>query len=139
MRALIVEDDFTNRRLMQVYLRPFGESDVAVDGQEALHAFRLATEAARPYHLICLDIMMPVLDGQTVLKHIRAAEAQHGILLGSGVKVIVTTVLSDVHNVMNAFQQQCDGYLVKPIERAKLLRMLEDLQLIAPAAAAVNA
>ena len=47
---------------------------MAVDGKEAIDAFRMAIEEARPYSLICLDIMMPEMDGHEVLKEIRRIE-----------------------------------------------------------------
>jgi two-component system, chemotaxis family, chemotaxis protein CheY len=63
MRCLIVEDDFVGRKLMQKYLSDYGECDVAVDGEEAVEAFRQAVENETPYDLICLDIMMPNMNG----------------------------------------------------------------------------
>ena len=49
MKTLIVEDDFTSRRLLQRFLAPFSDCDVAVNGKEAVEAFRLALEAGQPY------------------------------------------------------------------------------------------
>ena len=74
MRTLIVEDDFTSRLLMQAILAPCGECHIAVNGREAIQAFRLARAQGRPYDLVCLDIMMPEMDGHAVLKVLRAAE-----------------------------------------------------------------
>ena len=67
MRFLIVEDDFTSRRLMQKLLSPYGESDIAVNGIEAVTAFKAAVAEKEPYALICLDVMMPEMDGFAVL------------------------------------------------------------------------
>ncbi len=84
MRILIVEDDFTSRRLLQKILAPYGECDIAVDGKEALEAFTLAVREGRRYRLICLDIMMPEMDGQQVLKKIRQMEKELGISPSGG-------------------------------------------------------
>jgi two-component system, chemotaxis family, chemotaxis protein CheY len=130
MRTLIAEDDFTSRLLMQKLLAPYGESHVAINGQEALEAFKAARSKRRPYDLICLDIMMPEMDGQTVLREIRAIEAGLGIQPGKGVKALMTTALKDAKNVMTAFREMCDGYLVKPIDKAKLLKQMRELGLI---------
>lgn len=58
MKSLIVEDDFTSRLLMQKFLAPYGESHVAVNGKEAVAAFKNAISLGEPYHLVCLDIMI---------------------------------------------------------------------------------
>lgn len=129
LRSLIVEDDFISRLLLQKFLAPFGESHVAVDGEEAVLAVTSALDAGQPYQLICLDIMMPKLDGQGVLRALRESEEKHGIPLGKGAKVIMTTCLKDAQNIMAAFRGQCDVYMVKPIARAKLLDELRKLDL----------
>lgn len=129
IRSLIVEDDFTSRLMLQRFLAPLGESHVAVDGEEAVSAFEEALRLQQPYQLICLDIMMPKLDGQAVLRAIRAAEEHHGLPLGKGTKVVMTTSLKDNQNIMTAFREQCDAYLVKPIARSRLLDQLRALGL----------
>ncbi len=130
MKTLIVEDDFVSRRLLQVILTPYGPCDIAVNGTEAIEAFRLAWQEKNPYQLICLDIMMPELSGQEVLKAIRDIERELAIDWEDGAKVIMTTALHDNDNIKQAFQEQCEAYLVKPIERKKLLQQLRELQLI---------
>ena len=129
MKTLIVEDDFTSRLLLQEFLRECGASHVAVNGREAVEAFLTAQDAGEPYDLVCLDIMMPEMDGQETLKRLRAAESESGIPAGDGAKVIMTTALGDGENVMAAFREQCDAYLVKPIDKAKLLDELHRLRL----------
>jgi two-component system chemotaxis response regulator CheY len=130
MRALIAEDDFTSRLLMQKLLAPYGESHVAINGREALEAFKAARLKRRPYDLICLDIMMPEMDGQAVLREIRAIEEGAGTRHERRAKILMTTALKDAKNVMTAFRELCDGYLVKPIDKAKLLKYLTELGLI---------
>ena len=130
MKTLIVEDDFTSRLLLQTILNPYGESHIAVNGKEAIEAFMLAWAEGRRYDLICLDIMMPEMDGQEVLKRIRTMEDSEGVLPGNGVKVIMTTALKDKGNVFTSFNEQCDAYLVKPIDKAKILGHLNEFGLI---------
>ncbi len=124
LRMLIAEDEFSSRMLLVAILRPYGESDVAVDGREAVKAVQDALADNQPYDLICLDIMMPNLDGQATLKEIRRLEIEHGIQPGKGAKVIMTTALYDAINVMAAFKTQCEAYLVKPIQKSKLMEQL---------------
>ncbi len=130
MRILIAEDDFTSRRILQKLLSSYGTCDVATNGKEAVEAFRISWEEAAPYDLICLDIMMPHLDGQQVLTEIRSLEKEKGIDGFKGVKVIITTALDDFNNIMKAFKGQCDAYLVKPIDKVKLVREIEKLGLL---------
>jgi len=127
MKILIVEDDFTSRKLLQNLLKSYGDCDVAVNGQEALDAFEVASAANEAYRLVCLDIMMPVMNGQETLKEIRSREKVAGIKGLDGVKVVMTTAMDDAENVMSAFDSQCEGYLVKPIDKSKLEELLASL------------
>jgi two-component system, chemotaxis family, chemotaxis protein CheY len=130
MKILIVEDDFTSRVVMQEFLKPYGDCHVAVNGLEAVEAFRLAFSEKAPYDLICLDIMMPELGGHGVLTQIRKDEEDAGVPPEKATRIIMTTALSDPRNVMKAFSEQCEAYLVKPVKRDKLVETLRDLKLI---------
>jgi two-component system chemotaxis response regulator CheY len=131
MRTLIVEDEFTGRVLMQEFLKNLGPVDLAADGQMGVNMVRLALENRQPYDLICLDIMMPDLDGQQTLRVIREMEQDWGIYTTQRAKVVMTTSLNDRENVVNAYTGQCDGYLTKPISRQPLLDELRRLKLLA--------
>lgn len=131
MRILIVEDDMTSRLLLKKMLEPFGTCDAVVNGKEAVDACHAAREAGAPYGLVCLDIMMPEMDGQTALKAIRAEEEAHALPPSKAAKIVMTTALRDLDNVTHAYRELCDGYLVKPILREKLVGMLKELDLLA--------
>ena len=130
MKTLIAEDDFTSRLLLQELLKGYGPCHIAVNGTEAVKATWAALEAGEPYDLICLDIMMPELDGRAALTEIREQEESLGILSSRGSKIVMTTALNDGKNVFGSFRQLCDGYLFKPIDKAKLVHELRKLQLI---------
>lgn len=131
MRILIVEDDYTSRKLLQKLLSAYGETVGVGNGEEALEAYRLALEENRPYRLICLDIMMPGIDGQQVLKSIRAMEKVRGIPPKNEVKILMTTALDSPKDVIEAYYQGgCSSYLVKPIEKKQLIDKLKELGLI---------
>ena len=131
MRILIVEDDYTSMKLMQKLLTPYGETSTAGNGEEALEAFRMALETEQPFHLICLDIMMPGIDGQQVLKSIRAMEKVRGTGPKEEVKIIMTTALDSPKDVIEAYYQGgCSSYLVKPIDKQQLIDKLIELDLI---------
>ena len=70
---------------------------------------------------------MPGLDGQACLRCIRAIEQGFGLIGGSGVKILMTTGLNAPESILAAFRSQCEGYLVKPIDRAKLIAQLTSL------------
>ena len=80
----------------------------------------MAIEDNQPYDLICLDIMMPEVDGIMALKKIRQLEAQKGLNPETRSKIIMTTALSDKSHVLEAAQANCDGFLVKPIIKDRL-------------------
>jgi two-component system chemotaxis response regulator CheY len=131
MKTLIAEDDFTSRLLLQELLKNYGPCHVAVNGKEAVEAVRIALEADEPYDLICLDIMMPEMDGQAALRSIRTQEEALGITSSrGGAKIVMVTALEDIKNAMAAYSGLCDAYLTKPIQKDSLLAELRILQLI---------
>ena len=130
MRTLVVDDDATCRMLLEKVLSKYGEA-VSVDGgAAALERLREGLMTGKRFDLVCLDIMMPGLDGQEVLRKIRKQEEERGVLGNDGVKVIMTTALSDRSNVFQAFKSQCEAYLVKPIDTAQLKKHLIELGLV---------
>jgi two-component system chemotaxis response regulator CheY len=130
MKTLIVEDDFTSRLVLQTFLSRYGECHIAVNGREALEAFRTAQERGQAYDLICMDIMMPEMDGREAVKRVRALEDACGIPSSARVKIIMTTAVNDVKEVMRCFHELCDAYLVKPINHAELLERIRSYQLV---------
>ena len=130
MKILIAEDDFVSRRLMHKLLMPYGKCDIASDGQKALETFSMSLEANRPFDLVCLDIMMPEMDGLDVLNEIRKKEKEKGINDDDRTKIIMTTALNDSDSVIRAARSQCNGYLVKPIDKKKLIKQLQTLGLL---------
>ena len=132
MKILIAEDDMVSRKFLQKFLSQYGECDVVVDGLEALDAFLYSLNSKQYYDLICLDIMMPKVDGIKVLKTIRDLEKQKGILPDNHAKIIMTTALSGTDFVQNAFAIGCEGYAAKPIDTNKFVEVMNNLGLINP-------
>lgn len=130
MKTLIVEDDFISRMLLQELLKDYGPSHVAVNGREAVDIVRQALADGQPYDLICLDIMMPEMDGQEALRKIRELEESMGIISSERSRIVMTTALSDVKNVVAAYGSLCDAYLTKPIQKEKLMDELCSLRLL---------
>lgn len=130
MKTLIVEDEFTSRALLREILKRFGPPKIAMNGREGVELARAAIEAGEPFDLICLDIVMPEMDGQEALKRIRALEADAGIDPQRRAKVIMTTALADRDTVVEAINSQCDYFLVKPIDARILMEELRRLGLV---------
>ncbi|MCM1179284.1 MAG: response regulator [Clostridium sp.] len=129
MKILLAEDDFTTRKFMISFLSKYGDCDVVVDGMEAVDAFLMAMEDDEPYDLVCLDIMMPVMDGYQALLGIRNLEKEHNVPEDEAVKVIMTTALNDEQNVKMAFELGCSIYSGKPIDQDKFEQALKKLGL----------
>jgi len=131
MRTLIVEDDFVSRQILKDILKKYGDCDIVVDGEEAVQAFRLAWEDNEPYDMICMDIMMPCMDGKEALKQIRAHEKDLNIRGPQEVKVIMTTALSDPKTVFEAYYKSgATSYLVKPLTEDKILEEIKSFGLL---------
>jgi two-component system chemotaxis response regulator CheY len=123
MKALVVDDDVTSRLVLEEALCHFGKVDSCGDGAEAVHANSLALGEGEPYDLICMDILMPTMNGLEALQLIRQEEERLG--RQRTVKVIVITGSEDAGNVSLAFGRLCDAYIVKPIDRAEFLDILQ--------------
>ncbi len=133
MRVLIVEDELSQRMLMQRYLRDMGfcHADVAVNGLEAVEAYTAALGENDPYRLIFLDIEMPEMGGQDALQRIRDMEKARGVPAGAEVKALMTTAHDDQRNVVKAFFEGfASGYLVKPVERQALTKAMMGLGML---------
>lgn len=130
LKILIAEDDLASRKFLSKFLSQYGECDLVIDGLETIDAYMLSMRERNPYDLICLDIMMPKIDGVKVLKAIRDLERQKGILPEKRVKIIMTTALAEAELVQTAFDYGCEAYASKPIDTAKLLEVMVKLGLI---------
>ena len=133
MRFLVVDDDFETRHLMQKLLRPFGDVDVATDGEEGVESFSRALKEGEPYVLVTMDILMPNVDGQQALREIRQIEKEHEIAPDNQVKVIMVSGLDNSEELHDAFfLGEATSYIVKPINHTVLLQEIAKLGLPLP-------
>ncbi|NQV32146.1 MAG: response regulator [Phycisphaeraceae bacterium] len=129
LNILVVEDDFPSCEVLKEYLLDYGQCTCAANGIGGVEAFTTALEAGTPYDLVCLDIMMPEMDGHEALTRIRHIEETHGI--GSEpVAVIMTTAKDRSRDMIQAFDEGCASYIVKPVDQGKLIAELKKLELI---------
>lgn len=129
-KILIAEDDLVSRKFLNKVLCKYGECDLVIDGLEAIDAYLMSIREEEQYDLICLDIMMPKVDGVKVLKAIRDLEVQNEIPPEKRVKIIMTTALGETQVVQTAFEYGCDAYASKPIDTAKLFEVMGKLGLL---------
>ncbi|MBI2353651.1 MAG: response regulator [Deltaproteobacteria bacterium] len=131
MRCLVVEDEDFGRELVKCLLMDYAESiDTANNGAEAVEQFERALHEGRPYQLVCLDIMMPIMDGQEALKRMRQLEKGAVPPAGKPAVIIMTTALDSLQEIQEAiWQGDCDDYLVKPISQADLVALLHKFKL----------
>jgi len=110
MRVLIVEDE---QRLAENVARSLHESagyavDLALDGEEALYMAE-----TNPYDLVILDLMLPKVDGLSVLRRLRSSGAQ--------VPVLVLTARDEKESVVALLNAGADDYVAKPFDLGELL------------------
>ena len=107
-KVLIVEDDSNIAELLHLYLEKEGfETKVAKDGGKGVEYFRSFQPA-----LVLLDIMLPVMDGWTVLKKIREESAT---------PVIMLTAKGETEDKVTGLESGADDYIVKPFEMKEVL------------------
>lgn len=129
MKILIIDDDQTSANLLLSFLKEQGECSVAVNGVEGLDSIKTKMEAGKPFDLICLDIMMPEIDGHETLRTIREFEDSTYNVAGKKAKIIMTSARDDMETIMKSFRELCDGYLVKPLRKKDILLKMKEVGL----------
>jgi CheY-like chemotaxis protein len=118
MSILIVEDNSVNARLLALILNAQGyQTVVAGNGKEALAT---VSETA-DIQLIITDYLMPEMDGLEFIVKVRALPAFNNV------PIIVASAQGDFETVKRAQGLQCDGFLVKPIDKRQLIKRVEQL------------
>ena len=113
-RALIVDDNATNRRILEENLKSWGLlPETVAGGPEALAAIRLASEEGNPYRLLLLDVNMPEMDGFELVERIRGIPAP-------GATIMMLTS-SDLHSEVERCRDLgVSKYVTKPVARTDL-------------------
>ena len=114
MRVLVVEDEPDLSRVVATTLREDGYAvDTAVDGEEALYKAQ-----AWEYDAVVLDVMLPIIDGWSVLRRLREIKRT---------PVLMLTALDHVADRVRGLNNGADDYLVKPFALSELLARLRAL------------
>ncbi|KUJ21467.1 uncharacterized protein LY89DRAFT_730244 [Mollisia scopiformis] len=118
LRVCIAEDNLINQKIALQFLKKlkFQEVDAYNNGQEAVEGIRKKAEAGRPYHMILMDVQMPVLDGYEATKLLRqdSMDAVRSIL------VIALTASAVQGDMEKCLASGMNDYLAKPVRLALL-------------------
>jgi DNA-binding response OmpR family regulator len=125
MRILIIDDDPAIRLLLSTYLKPYGTCVEAEHGAAGIQVFTNGLAQQQAFGLVCLDIQMPGLDGHATLRCLRAIEAGFGRMGQAGARILMATVRDTPRDVLAAFREQAEGYLIKPVDPQQLRAQLE--------------
>lgn len=130
MRILIADDELINRKILQEMLSEYADCDIVVNGLEVIEAFTMAHEQKRPYDLLCLDIMMPLMDGCEALIQIRKMESVMKIEPDDRVKVIMITAVDRPNEILQSYNGECSAYMIKPVNKKALIKQIRDIGLL---------
>jgi len=130
MRTLIVEDVHFLALILERMIEPYSKSDYASSGALAIEKYTKAFTKGKPYDLICLDLLLPEMDGFDVLRSVRHFENEFNLDASSRVKIVVISTFNDRKTVAKARKAGCDGYIAKPFRKDKVLEVLASLKLI---------
>jgi signal transduction histidine kinase/ActR/RegA family two-component response regulator len=127
-RVLLVEDGPDNRRLISHHLTKAGATVITAEhGQDALRQLDLADANQQPFDLIVSDMQMPVMDGYTLVRHLRAK--------GSSLPILALTANAMAEDERTCLDAGCDAYQSKPIDKAKLINACASLLAVRQTAA----
>lgn len=127
MKCLIVEDDATSCKLLRVCMSRYGRCFESPNGLLAVEAVRQSLEEGNPFDLILMDIMMPDMDGHQTLREIRQLESEFHLDSDKTAKVVMVTALGDADNIMQAFRNGANGFIIKPVRDEVLQKELTKL------------
>jgi len=135
MKCLIAEDNRQNRKLLKEMLQPYGECQLASNGTEAMQAFVNAHEQGCPFDVVFLDIIMPELDGHTVLNHMRDWEKSHA---KTKVPIVMATGKSDTDTIISSYDKGSQHFFMKPYDRNELQELMIQMGFSAPSKSAAS-
>ena len=116
---LLAEDNELNREIAVELMKMAGmELDCAGNGKEALERFLIEGDG---YDLILMDIQMPVMDGYEAARAIR----QSGHPRAKSIPIIAMTADAFHEDIVKANESGMNGHLAKPIDPARLYRVIE--------------
>jgi len=113
MEILIAEDDRITQELLMSILKSYGTCTLVDNGSKVIDRFKQKLETGQNYDLVCLDIMMPNIDGISALKELRYLEKSYKV--ETEAKILMITALDNQSLVFESYMGGATGYIVKPI------------------------
>ncbi|WP_209123665.1 response regulator transcription factor [Alkalihalobacillus sp. BA299] len=113
---LIVDDEKDMRELISICLQGEYETVEAEDGESALELLD-----AQVIDLVLLDVMMPIMDGFSVLKEMKQIEKVKDI------PVILLTALGDTEDIVKGLNRGADDYIIKPFEPREMIARIQSV------------
>ena len=130
LKILVAEDDEANRKFLSKLLAKFGEVTVVADGFQAVKSYMQAMDDKEPYQLVCLDVMMPRIDGYKALDAIRDLENKNALTAGERAKIIMISALDEGGFDEELAGNQYDSYMSKPIDILEFEMNLKRMNLL---------
>ena len=116
LKILVAEDDEANRKFLTKLLAKFGDVTIVGDGFQAVKSYMQALDEKEPFQLVCLDVMMPKIDGYKALDAIRELEGKYALIAGERAKIIMISALDEGGFDEELAGNQYDCYMSKPID-----------------------
>ena len=120
-RILLAEDNVLNQEIAKTLLEMNGAVEVAGDGEKAVECF--AASEPGYFQAVLMDIRMPVMDGLEATSKIRLLEREDA----KNVPIVAMTANAFEEDKRKAYACGMNGYLIKPLDAAVLIRELENL------------
>ena len=124
---MIVDDDIVSRTKLKMILSEIGTCHDFPDGKSAEESFGQALIEKQPYHLVCLDLLMPEKDGFDVLMDLKQLDEDYNNEHASTsiTQYIMVTSVNERGAYDAAMDEECIGYIVKPYRRDLVLEKLK--------------
>jgi len=127
MKCLIIEDNRQNYEMLQLMLAKYGLCDIAENGTEALEMFYQAHGEEEPYDIIFLDILMPGIDGNEVLRKIRKWEKSK-LRQVNKVQVVMASSKTDTDTIISSYDDGCQHFFMKPYDKDELVELMQKME-----------
>lgn len=122
IRICIAEDNPINQKIAISFVQKLGfKCEAFPDGKQALDALVAANAASNPFHIVLMDVQMPVLDGYEATRQIR----KHGESAVKNVLIIAMTASAIRGDREKCLDAGMNNYLAKPVRQVVLRQMIE--------------
>jgi two-component system chemotaxis response regulator CheY len=124
-RYLIVDDDEMSRIMLHDFLSENAPCHCAANGKEGLELFEKAVSEGSPYTLLCVDLIMPEMNGLALIRKVRELEKTNPIFNDFRTKIFVISASDSTWDKADLLLDNlCDDYIVKPFNRSALMANL---------------